>query len=1120
MVSRAWGTRYDTLTATEETDNPQNSASDDDATGREKIPPASNISQNKVYETARWSDDPMDDSLRISAPNGASLDPSKLSKNRTVAADFLAAPKDRERWPHDASVFVASLPTHLEEPELKRLLLEHFNRFADVKNIKIIRDQRGGPCAFVQVEDSAQAQVLIAGRDVSIFQGRTIRCEIARAFRTLLISFRVPPTYSQNPQVSETGEDGVDASTGNVPVSVRLRRPKGSRQIQVVLNNYASKFDPTRSDISEANPADPFSGAGMLFHPLQNNEATLRELVDAFGPIEYFRPYSAPPHMGGAYPPPHDGPRAPNMQDGVWEVKWEHRDDSSFAIQTLPQIPHILVTWAHQQPYAFQRPPTQRADSFQRTPRHHNPDGYRGVEQPSPRYRSVPADYDEDEVTTPPALSPSTTFHTVPSSSNVTEAGLGPDHWNLASPQPGIFAASIVSPSSSHILNGGRGGGYSPRVIRGINKDGGLTENDFPPLEKVAKEPLRPIRNTDDEISNAMSNVHLANPRSRPQILARSISTPPADRPVGGKQTATSDFQQLEEEVPPTPDLEEFDSKTSTMSPVSPVTPGLIGTQHTDYHEKEVEYPSLHEEVETTTIFVGGLDMYGPQQWDETILKTVFEEFGEVLEVRYITPQSARAPFAFIKFATTEAKERAIQEAHNRVYGGRRIRVQARDPNALRGQWRHRGRGSYGYARRSRSRGHVFEDQMRSSYRGYDKSPNTFQPDRSQVKGSSIGESDTTSSMEQGNQSINRGRDGSFSRSTNSPVASKRSPARTDSTAVHLPQDERITTPSHAVESSPIHVSGPKASEPSAEAPSPSVVPTVPYYGQTPWVYAYPPYPYMPYGYAPQYPVPPSNAAATPAGLPSVPPTGQWPGYQPFVPFTSYAPPATNIPSQTASTTTQQSTPQPPLQPSGFIQGEQGLVPVYPPEALDTYMTNTGNKGDAQPRPPSVPAGSQTPASPQYYWGYNPAPYPYPQQVPGWTDPSAPSQPHAPTHPSPVPVPHPTYGYPSQRGGHHGPVAHDARGAAHGKPNGRRDHHHNSHYRQGYNEHHIHHPNNRISRNPAPNSHQGHATDHTFATDANTAASAHPAPHARNVAMQAGYRGGPPEGSWSWNMPQ
>lgn len=47
-----------------------------------------------------------------------------------------------------------SLPSHIDHNELTRLLSEHLACFTEVKNVKVVRDNKGGVCAFVQCQAS------------------------------------------------------------------------------------------------------------------------------------------------------------------------------------------------------------------------------------------------------------------------------------------------------------------------------------------------------------------------------------------------------------------------------------------------------------------------------------------------------------------------------------------------------------------------------------------------------------------------------------------------------------------------------------------------------------------------------------------------------------------------------------------------------------------------------------------------------------------------------------------------------------------------------------------------------------------------------------------------------
>lgn len=137
-----------------------------------------------------------------------------------------------DKLPHDASVFVGrlvssshslviddvivvsfciSLPSNMDQGDLTRLLMEHLSEHAQVKNIKVVRDSKGGVCAFVQCEvwpflliffqisnvyalqNAQSATSLIQTLQSSVpkpFLGRILRYEPARAFRSLLVSYR------------------------------------------------------------------------------------------------------------------------------------------------------------------------------------------------------------------------------------------------------------------------------------------------------------------------------------------------------------------------------------------------------------------------------------------------------------------------------------------------------------------------------------------------------------------------------------------------------------------------------------------------------------------------------------------------------------------------------------------------------------------------------------------------------------------------------------------------------------------------------------------------------------------------------------------------------------------
>lgn len=117
----------------------------------------------------------------------------------------------------------ASLPPDIDETELSQQLRDRLAQFARILSIKIIHDAKGGVCAFLQCEVSSAHRLVFfmyhgcmrnlltffhlkdavqASRIVTrtqqvpqIFMGRQLRFELARAFRSLWISYRKPMQF-------------------------------------------------------------------------------------------------------------------------------------------------------------------------------------------------------------------------------------------------------------------------------------------------------------------------------------------------------------------------------------------------------------------------------------------------------------------------------------------------------------------------------------------------------------------------------------------------------------------------------------------------------------------------------------------------------------------------------------------------------------------------------------------------------------------------------------------------------------------------------------------------------------------------------------------------------------
>ena len=105
--------------------------------------------------------------------------------------------------------------------------------------------------------------------------------------------------------------------------------------------------------------------------------------------------------------------------------------------------------------------------------------------------------------------------------------------------------------------------------------------------------------------------------------------------------------------MPQTPALD-----TSSITPVSPgsqfpVTPTSCNDNlHQSTQQKslgEPETPMMNRsdrELDPTTLFVGGLEMFGPGAWDEEKVKNFFARFGGLESVKVVRPCKFNACFS------------------------------------------------------------------------------------------------------------------------------------------------------------------------------------------------------------------------------------------------------------------------------------------------------------------------------------------------------------------------------------------------------------------------------------------------------------------------------------------
>ncbi|KAF9270021.1 hypothetical protein L218DRAFT_7553 [Marasmius fiardii PR-910] len=837
--------------------------------------------------------------------------------------------------PHDASVFVGSLPPHIDNNELARLLSRHLAEHAEVKCVKVIRDNKGGACAFVQCQDAASAARLIYtlhSNPPKPFLGRYLRYETARAFRTLLVSYCTPQHHVMVPEYNTEARN----TSGNavieleLPRVMRISRSRQSRTQTIHYNDTAVELERKAKQIQE-----PRIEQALHLDPLKYDEKTLRTICTHFGSLEIFQHFQPPGTSSegssgeeivnrALCPPPHNSPRKPMMDNHVFEVKWTHRDDCINALITLRKVPHLKITWAHA---------TTASNS-----------DYSG--------RLVLNASQSTKAAGHPSIQQSHDVHSyeAPESSDWNSGLHDPDQANLSTWSEADFPPFCDSEEHSMAI-------FSSRTSEDVHK--------FDPVAMVT------------EMCNELKVI--------PTTRASCPST-------------------LSGEV-------EVDPPSLTMSPTtpkSPVSTFFLTPTSTDscknVSTKEAEddtfrFPGtpsgMERVVDTSTLFVGGLDMHGPGAWDEAKLQNYFQRFGGLQNVKIVRPANGKAAFAFVKFNNTDSAARAIQQEHNRVYQGRAMRVQFRECNPSRATFmRGRGRGRFlqvaGHPVRQEFQPQHTHAERSRDFSMSDMSISTADRTRTEESRPFIVESSNALPETAGTDGlgdvITQGKD--FPEKHKNIDFPNLCHSNSQSPVATTPQLERYREwyelDVHSQETHSTDITPPPSTPQSGSESTPggtvySVPPTAGYYPPPPWVQPYPPQMQYSMPYLPGYPVYP---VSNPTQPPYPTSTGSdsndtastapnhWPMYGPYVPYPA---PYTARPLHTAEQPPPHNQSQPPVVPTGFIQGEQGtLIAVYRQDALDHYMHQTanGNLFPSQSQPPRI-------------WPQYPQPSLYPPAVPG-----------------------------------------------------------------------------------------------------------------------------------------
>ncbi|KAG6832548.1 hypothetical protein H0H92_000177 [Tricholoma furcatifolium] len=901
--TRTWGTRFDTLPAS---------------------PPIS----PEVGEAA-----------------GTVVTPANPSEASAVEPLFK---KKEEKMPHDASVFVGSLPSNIDQQELTRLLSEHLSEHTEIKNIKVVRDSKGGVCAFVQCEDAASAASLINTLHSTApkqFLGRTLRYEPARAFRTLLISYRTPMQHIP----ANTLEGKSQTIELNLPAAMRVWQPKNSKFYSLLYNGEAIEAENhARNDSTSASDKP-----SLFLHPLVFDAEAIGTIATYFGSLDSINRLQLTKnddtqtastdvnHDWKLYPSPHDAPRSVNMETDCWEIKWEHRDDCVSALmawliveQTLRRVPHLTVTWSHQPPPlgSEQRSPYVpfHHTNFAQYPMH--------IQTQSPLARSHVASthnafgFTRNPIVRRPSRSSSEGCHI-----------------------PSDIDSDVAYPEEAS--------GDTSSSVR-------WSDMDFPPLGN-ARHLLRcgtgvwRERHPDstDSGRSRSASLSLYQSHTGSHSASRSHHEDEAEQKDPGQEL----------DMPPTPDLGRSPLTPKTLGfPSTPTT--TSGFQHA-FPSKEAgpkdssyDFANREKDIDPTTLFVGGLETFGPGAWDEEKVAKFFARFGGLEEVKIVRPVNSHAAFAFVKFNNTEAPARAVFEEHNRVYEGRAMRVQLRECNPPRGAWRNnRGRGPshfqpqrFGPLRRFQDD----QDKISESTNSRSRKESQGQEQVAKATGETAialtepSETEPPLYTETANVLPKASEESTAENNDATAVASNEGHA-SSANAPFTSLTVQTTESYREWYDEPVSATPPQSASFSSSTSVPPSTPALPYpapggyYAPTSWVpYGQPvpfPVPYVGFpGYAlPGQPPMPAQFQRPPGSEGNVPASpGLW------TPIGMYGAPPARTPTTEAPQTQQPLNNRAPLAPTGFIQNDQGtLIAVYQPEALDQYMAGV----QMAPAQPAVP---------------------------------------------------------------------------------------------------------------------------------------------------------------------
>ncbi|KAI0824992.1 hypothetical protein BC628DRAFT_274704 [Trametes gibbosa] len=911
------------------------------------------------------------DSSPASPPTQHRLSPKPMAYSPTASL-AVETPSPRQGWqgspatevpnttPHDTSIFVGSLPTNIEHSEVARRLSEHLSAYAQIKAVKVVRDSRGGVCGFIQCENPAAAGSLLQAlseHPPTPFCGRFLRFEAAKAFRALRLSYRIPTGFVSDHSVDDpfNSPPGLHTTSVKLAHAIRIFRPRNAKHLAISYDADALSFDQTTVDEAQGGANDTFDGGGLLFHPLKYDEKTLQELVSAFGTLETFKACSPDPTDSTHDSSLDSASNSAGMTEGAWEVKWGSREDSVLALLTLRRIPYLTVNWAHH--------PISPADM--RSP-----------------YR---------------------------------DSHISPGQWNSTSTQPGYLGLCMRSPvygqgsppqaRSSRALLTPSFSPTSPHEAPFSHTPGSVSASLSSPGD-MSSSPAETDERWADQVTDA--DVYRASEESNQDTQGSSSTGIPHDNAL-----ATSECAQI---VP----LSEADRAPQDLPLADPITPMLVEEADAPLYGEELLAPHISSGspddsqfrvvqpkddsadmtllsrrlqdlpgVDPRTVFVGGLNVQDPAEWDEQKLHDIFDQYGNIETIQIIRPLTKKTCFAFIQFLTPISARRAVQQEHNKIHFGRALRVQLRDRNPPpRANWkvgRGRGRPFIGGTTHVHRESHDMMEVRSFGSHGI-QGPTTIPTRMSSSSSPATAVPDADSLDVHVANGLRRRPSHDMTARSTSPVSS----STTKVASVHYQSSHgppsTTTSPSPAV---------PSPVRPPIMTPIPPHHMNLGYFPPQHWMQPYHPsyaysipvvpgyaYPGYPYSHVPTIPPAfvPREASTSCNGLTSS--------------VSNHADKTANInerelphPLQTQA--------QPPLRPTGFIQNEQGtLIPVYQRDALDQYMASTHANQAAPSAVSQAPHNVAIPTNNLAAWPVPSYPiYPAPYSVMG-----------QPTTPAPYPV--------------------------------------------------------------------------------------------------------------------